>query len=478
MSIIRKIISAISLIVVIPFLVACYLYNGVFVSLGRTGKILILVTVFIIVLGLTILLKLTRILTKLQKDLVSAGHGDLNRDVRTEENTGLGDMALSVNEVIKQLKDNADELEKRAFLVERATKAFKSRAEFQERYFSDIVHDLRAPLINIDKSILLLLDKMAGEISAEQEKFLKIINQNCSRLKHSINNILEISKEDAGKSILNVEAFNITGAIKEAVNSVERWAGSRNLKISISVAPNLTLIYADRDKIIQAIINLLSNAIKFTPTGGNINIEAAKFKPQIKSGIINSEGEFLKLSIEDNGMGISKEQQNKIFERFESGESSRTSGVSGTGLGLPIVKQIVDSHRGKIWVESQLGKGSKFVIVIPGRSLQAGRKEPTKQSHNGKKILIMDDEDSIRELLGRELIKRGYSVTAAKDGLEGLKKASERYYDLVITDIRMPNLDGIDCIRILKRMYPNTFFMVITGFPVEYDLEEILKKDA
>ena len=128
-------------------------------------------------------------------------------------------------------------------------------------------------------------------------------------------------------------------------------------------------------------------------------------------------------------------------------------------------------------MESQLGKGSCFTFVIPQglKRLQ----EPTSRSQGTvKRILIIDDESAIRELLGRELYKKGYFVTVAKDGLEGLKEALEHYYDLVITDVRMPNIGGMDCIKILKKLNPELNFIVVTGFVLEENLAELVKREA
>jgi len=250
------------------------------------------------------------------------------------------------------------------------------------------------------------------------------------------------------------------------------------LQLELKGVSDLPKVYVDRDRIIQVLINLLSNAIKFTPAKGKIIIESKIFKKCTEEKFIkDTEETFVMISVKDTGFGIPATQKNTLFARHKSQqEISSYNTLPSTGLGLPIAKQIVEMHGGDIWAESQLGYGSRFTFIVPCRRQSGIKGIKPDGSIIPKSILIIDDEKMVREFLGRELEKKGYMVAIARDGLEGLQKALEHYYDLVITDVRMPNIDAINCIKILKRINPNVFFIVITGFSTEQDLKEMLKQ--
>ncbi len=263
--------------------------------------------------------------------------------------------------------------------------------------------------------------------------------------------------------------------IAEAVNSVDSWRKSKDLSLVTKVSDDIFNVYGDRDRIIQVIVNLLSNAIKFTPAKGKILVEARVYPSSLDKELSQGSGTYIEISVQDNGAGILESEKKVIFERYKTAKSNV---LSSTGLGLSIAKQIVEIHGGKIWAESQAGKGSKFAFVIPQGLSAKSRGDRVLAEGQSRNVLIIDDEVGLREFLSKALSRKGYFVTVARDGLEGLERALELYYDLVITDLRMPNVDGINCIRIIKKISPAASFIVITAFPVEDELEEIIKKDA
>ena len=202
---------------------------------------------------------------------------------------------------------------------------------------------------------------------------------------------------------------------------------------------------------------------------------AKVFENKMDLDLKDDKEKFIEISVSDTGRGIPKGKEDEIFKRFKRLDADSKGVLSGTGLGLPIAKKIVDMHGGDMWVESVPGKGSKFVFIIPQGRQRWSEKVKYVSQRETKRILIIDDEDVLRELLGRELSKKGYFVTEAGDGLTGLRMATECDYDLVITDIRMPNVNGMDCVRILKRIWPEAFFIIITGFHIEKQLEDMLR---
>jgi signal transduction histidine kinase/CheY-like chemotaxis protein len=477
MNITRKVITNVCLVAVIPFLIFSYLYLYSPSDKFRNDRLIISIAAFIIILGTLSLLKLSRLVVKLSNNLNTIANGNFNHKVNVDKANGVVGMALSINQVSQKLRESADELEKRAILIERYNQELKRLSEIKSMYLSDFAHELRAPLINIDKSSVFLLEKKGSMFDSETDSCLKVINNNAGRLMRLIDNLLEISKIESGQLSIKRTLLDVREIINEAINSVAKWKESRKLWIGVNIEPDLPGLYADRDRIIQVIINLLSNAIKYTPAGGQIIIEA-KVSLSSDTELVKNKEKFIAISVQDTGIGIPADQKSRIFERYKtlSVEDRSLKVMPSTGLGLSIARQIIQMHGGKIWAESQPGKGSKFTFILPERQVSKAGDAESETGKPGKKILVIDDEEGIREILSRELNKKGYSVNIAKDGLEGLKKAIEQYYDLVIIDIRMPTVSGIDCIQIIKKINPDIFFMIVTGFPVEQDLKGILEE--
>jgi len=479
MGVIRKILEVFGLVVIIPLLVAFYLSASTPGLALSTRNLVVLITSFIAVLGVIAFLKLGRILTQLHNSLQMMAKGGMVYQQVIKKSSGAAELANSINEVSQRLRESMDELESRAILIERANQELKRINELKSMYISDVVHELRAPLINIDKSSAIMLGKEVNITDTEEDNFLRIINDNAKRLTRLINNLLDVSRMESGQMLIKHELFSVKEAIEEAIKSVDAWRQNKMLTLETKISDDINNVYADRDRIIQVIVNLLSNAIKFSYPKGKILVEAGVFKGNIDANpSLSGIHRFIEIAVQDKGIGIPESQKEVLFDRFKRLSDSPVKSLPSAGLGLPIAKQIIEMHNGKIWFVSYAEKGSRFTFVIPQRlDNKLSSLKPSVQNL-GRKILIIDDEENTRELLSRELNKKGHAVATAKDGLEGLKKAVEYYYDLIITDVRMPKIDGTDCIKILKMINPKLCFIIITGFSVEEDLEKIIKRDA
>jgi len=216
----------------------------------------------------------------------------------------------------------------------------------------------------------------------------------------------------------------------------------------------LPTVLCDKDRLVQVVTNLLSNSIKFTPEGGKISI-AAKVVEAGKSG---GEAGLVVVSLSDTGIGIAPENHAVIFEKFKQVGDTLTNKPKGTGLGLPICKEIIEHYGGRIWVESELGKGSTFSFslpIAPPTGVKAPvapevKEAPVEAVKTGKTILVVDDEVNIRSFLVYELTKKGYSVFEAANGKEALDLARERHPDLITLDVQMPDISGFDVTAVLK----------------------------
>lgn len=240
----------------------------------------------------------------------------------------------------------------------------KEIEEMKSAFVAHVSHELRTPLFAIEQSLALLIEKESGESNPEREQFLSIAHRNIVRLSRLVNDLLDMAKLEAGQMRLNKISFKICDLVHHGVETLRGWVGSMELTMAERYPENDIEVEADPDRLTQVVTNLVGNAIKFTPSGGKITVEVDPhyIAPEI------SEEPCIVISVQDTGVGIAEEDQKRIFERFEQASVARRQGVSSTGLGLAIAKEIVELHGGKIWVESKPGEGSRFVFVFPRRS--------------------------------------------------------------------------------------------------------------
>jgi signal transduction histidine kinase len=240
----------------------------------------------------------------------------------------------------------------------------KKLDEMKSKFVAHVSHELRTPLLAIEQSLQILMAKETGAPSPEQEKFLEIAERNISRLSRLVNDLLDVAKIEAGEMKVKPISFKICDLVHHVVDTVRGWAESKKIKLEERMPAADLEVEADPDRLIQIVTNLLGNAVKFTPDGGKITLEV---DPTHREAQI-SEEPCIAISVQDTGLGIPPEDQERIFRKFEQGNLPPPSeGVSSTGLGLTIAKEIVELHKGKIWVESKPGEGSRFVFVIPRR---------------------------------------------------------------------------------------------------------------
>jgi len=229
----------------------------------------------------------------------------------------------------------------------------KELDRLKSNFVSSVTHELRTPLVAMEKSISLLLTENIPE--SQQREFLSIAQRNLKRLTSLINDLLDLSKLEAGKMEIKRQLCSIESVIDEAISGLKTWAETKSIQINKVIEENLPDVNIDPNRIIQVLTNLIGNAIKFTPPSGKITVEA-KF--------IRTENE-LEVAVQDTGIGIAKEDLPRIFDKFfQVGERAPTD-ISGTGIGLSIAKEIIQLHKGRIWAESEKGKGARFIFRLP-----------------------------------------------------------------------------------------------------------------
>lgn len=251
--------------------------------------------------------------------------------------------------------------------------------KLKSEFISIVSHELRTPLTSIKNSLDIILSKRAGEITAIQDNFLTMAKRNVDRLSSIINDLLDLSKIEAGKMDYRFEKMDILEPLNLVMSTFKPLADPKEITIIKDFPDSLPEIYGDSSRLEQVFANLISNAVKFTPQEGTITIKAQVVNAEtIDCSLFYRDitvpnakepkqlsGDYIRINIEDSGIGISKEDIHKVFDKFQQIENSLTREVGGTGLGLAITKQLVEAHRGEIWVESIVGEGSKFCIILP-----------------------------------------------------------------------------------------------------------------
>lgn len=280
------------------------------------------------------------------------GMGTSKKRIFTKEDL---DLLLSIGNVIGIAVENARLYKESIENLQKLQKAYhelQTLDKMKDDLISNVSHELKTPLISIKGYGELLYDEKLGGLSEEQKKSLEAIIRNADRLTRLINSILFISKLQAGKVEFKFESLDIKEILKICVDDFKRIMDKKQIQLEIDI-PEIPKILGDKDRFIEVIINLLDNAIKFSPEGGKISIKA------------QGEEEFLHLIISDNGIGISPDILPKLFTRFYQVDASTARKFGGTGIGLYITKNIIDAFKGKIWIESEVGKGTTVHVLLP-----------------------------------------------------------------------------------------------------------------
>jgi signal transduction histidine kinase len=267
-----------------------------------------------------------------------------------------------LREKTRQLdKQNKELLRQQRQLLEK-TKEVEAASRLKSEFLANMSHELRTPLNVIIGFSELMLDQVPGPVNNKQRQCLEDILSSGRHLLGLIDQVLDLSKIESGKTELKLAEVALTEVIESLKNTMMPILTPKKQSLNIRVEEGLPPVHADKAKLRQVFFNLLSNSSRFTPEGGKIEIEAVR------------NGTSCQVSVVDNGIGIKKEDQARIFEPFCQLDSTPTKGSSGTGLGLVVVKQIVEKHGGRIWVESEYGKGSRFIFTLPLSSGEINRR--------------------------------------------------------------------------------------------------------
>ena len=321
--------------------------------------------------------------------------------------------------------------------LERKSAELEVASRHKSEFLASMSHELRTPLNAVLGFSEVLLERMFGDINDRQEEYLRDIWSSGKHLLELLNEILDLSKVEAGRMELERSEFDVRSALEYGLSLVRERATLHDVELTIDCGPRIGSIETDELRFKQVVVNLLSNAVKFTPDGGTVLARARVV------------GDELVVSVADSGIGVQAADRERIFESFQQGGRGSTS-EEGTGLGLTLSRRIVELMGGRLWLDSAVGEGSTFSFSVPlrdrGVSLTSSAEDPEDRAGV---VLIEDDAPSL-DLLTVYLSAENVRVTVARDGVEGLDTVRRVRPAAVILDIRLPRMDGWEVLAALK----------------------------
>jgi signal transduction histidine kinase/CheY-like chemotaxis protein len=308
----------------------------------------------------------------------------------------------------------------------------------KSEFLASMSHELRTPLNAIIGFSEVLLERMFGELNERQDEYLRDILSSGRLLLELLNDILDLSKVEAGQLELERSRFSVADALDYGVGMVRERAARRRVDLRSETTPDVGVIEADELRFKQVVLNLLSNAVKFTQEGGTVTV-----------GAFRSDDEITVL-VTDTGIGIAEADHERIFESFQQG-SRAPSREEGTGLGLTLCRRIVELHGGRIWVDSEIGVGSTFGFALPATASVAVEVQHEPRVSGGRPVVvIVEDDPTSLELLEVYLEGSGYDLIVARNGTDGLAAVRRDKPEAVVLDIRLPGIAGWDVLAAIK----------------------------
>jgi signal transduction histidine kinase/ActR/RegA family two-component response regulator len=320
--------------------------------------------------------------------------------------------------------------------LETKTRELEIASNHKSEFLASMSHELRTPLNAVIGFSEVLLERMFGELNERQDEYLRDIWNSGRHLLELLNEILDLSKVEAGQMVLEPRTFSVHGALDYTLRMVRERAAMHAITVSVHVADDVDMIEADELRFRQVVLNLLSNAVKFTPDGGDVSVRAFL------------DGTDLVITVTDTGIGVAPDDQERIFESFQQGRRG-VSKEEGTGLGLTLSRRIVGLFGGRMWLESTVGVGSTFGFTVP---VQPGRDDPDAPAAAGELpvVVLVDDDRASLDLITAYLEGSPVRVLRASDGAQALDLVRRVLPAAVVLDLRLPVVDGWQVLAELK----------------------------
>jgi PAS domain S-box-containing protein len=359
--------------------------------------------------------------------------------------------------------------------LQRANLEMERAMRTKDEFLANMSHELRTPLNSILGISESLEEQIVGNLNEKQLRYIGIVKESGRHLLELINDILDISKIEAGRMELDLHNVSVEKLCQSSLRMIKELAQKKNLKVAFEVIGPVDVVLGDERRLKQSLVNLLSNAVKFTPADSHIGLEVCG----------HPEENEVTFTVWDKGVGIAQEDIQYLFKPFVQLDSGLTREYQGTGLGLALVAQMMRLHGGRVELESEVGEGSRFTITLPWLPEQQNTKTKStselprpsrpEEKHTGK-VLLVEDTEVISSLMNEYLHYKGYQVFIARNGMEGFLLAKEETPDLILMDIMMPVMDGLEATKLIREVdsLKHTPIVALTALAMPGDRERCI----
>jgi signal transduction histidine kinase/CheY-like chemotaxis protein len=414
-------------------------------AVSNVKRTITLVTCLVIAAGILAAVLVAKFMMRPLRELAQGAQriekGELDLKVPAGSRDEIGDLAVSFNHMAQALRARGEDNRQLVRALEETNRSLAMASQHKSQFLANMSHELRTPLNAIIGFSEILLNEAESALPSDvRREFQGHILDSGRHLLRLINDILDLSKIEAGRMALGPERVDVSDTVEGVLDTVRPLASKKRIDVTTEVDEATATIDADPAKLKQILYNLLSNAIKFTPEDGHVGVRVSRQPRDVQ------------FAVWDTGIGIPREELGRIFDEFYQIQQTAGKEYPGTGLGLPLAQKFVELHGGRIWVESEPGRGSTFTFTIPSAPKTEERRDAAVAPVHGTGplVLVVEDDERTRELLRFSLNRSGYRVEEARDGEEALAKARNLRPAIITLDILLPRRDGWDVLRALK----------------------------
>jgi signal transduction histidine kinase/CheY-like chemotaxis protein len=449
----RKVLTAFAPVAPLGWLVfvelpAAEAYAPLYAALERLALVLLAALGFAVLAGMFLARRMVGPIQALRAGAERIGAGDLSQRIRIRTGDELEALANQFNDMAGRLQESyaglEQKVEERTREVEEKSRQLEIASQHKSQFLASMSHELRTPLnaiIGLTEMMVTNASRFGTEKAAEP---LSRVHRAGSHLLGLINQVLDLSKIEAGKLELSPDLVALAPLINEVVDTARPLAEQNNNRLVVKCQESLGSLTVDPMRLRQILLNLLSNACKFTKQG----------KVTLLVRRVINKGAWIEFAVSDTGIGMTPEQQEKLFQDFTQADSSTARQYGGTGLGLAITRKLARMMSGDVTVTSKAGEGSTFTARLPAGPAASGETPVSSEDGHSTSagcILVIDDDATARELISHHLKAKGFSVVAAAGGMEGLRLATELRPTAITLDVMMPDLDGWSVLAALRQ---------------------------